>query len=48
MIEMLKSKSIILFIVLILGVSLISALDTKKADTLVQGNVDNNQSVLYK
>lgn len=48
MIEMLKNKSIILFIVLILGVSLISALDTKKADNLVQGNVDNNQSVLYK
>lgn len=48
MIEMLKNKSIILFIVLILGVSLISALDTKKVGTHVQGSTDNNQSVLYK
>lgn len=48
MIEMLKSKTIILFVIMILGVSLVSAIDTKKADTLVQGNVDNNQTVLYK
>lgn len=48
MIEMLKNKSIILFIVFILGVSLISALDTKKAGTHVQGSTDNNQTVLYK
>lgn len=48
MIEMLKSKSIILFIVLILGVSLISALDTKKADTVAKQNVGQNNVVLYK
>ena len=48
MIEMLKSKTIILFVIMILGTCFITALDNKKADTLVQGNVDKNQTVLYK
>jgi hypothetical protein len=48
MIEMLKTKSIIALIILVLGTCFITALDNKKADTLVQGNVDNNQTVLYK
>lgn len=48
MIEMLKSKTMILFVIMILGTCFITALDNKKADTLVQGNVDNNQTVLYK
>lgn len=45
---MLKNKWMILFVIMILGTCFITALDNKKADTLVQGNVDNNQTVLYK
>lgn len=48
MIEMIKNKTMILFVIMILGTCFITALDNKKADTLVQGNVDNNQTVLYK
>jgi hypothetical protein len=48
MMEMIKSKTMILFVIMILGTCFITALDNKKADTLVQENVDNNQTVLYK
>lgn len=48
MMEMIKSKTMILFVIMILGTCFITALDNKKADTLVQENVDKNQTVLYK
>ena len=48
MIEMMKNKYFIILAILIIGVCYMTALDNKKADTLVQGNVDNNQTVLYK
>lgn len=39
MIEMLKSKSMILFVIMILGTCFITALDNKKADTVAKQNV---------
>lgn len=39
MIEMLKSKTIILFVIMILGTCFITALDNKKADTVAKQNV---------
>lgn len=39
MIEMLKSKTIILFVIMILGTCFITALDNKKADTVAKPNV---------
>lgn len=48
MIEMLKTKSIIALIILVLGTCFITALDNKKADTVAKQNVGQNQVVLYK
>lgn len=48
MIEMLKSKSMILFAIMILGTCFITALDNKKADTVAKQNVGQNNVVLYK
>jgi hypothetical protein len=45
---MLKTKSIIALTIMILGVSFITALDNKKADTVAKQNVGQNQVVLYK
>jgi len=39
MIEMLKSKTMILFVIMILGTCFITALDNKKADTVAKQNV---------
>lgn len=39
MIEMLKTKSIIALIILVLGTCFITALDNKKADTVAKPNV---------
>lgn len=48
MIEMLKSKTMILFVIMILGVCFITALDNKKADTFEKENVDQKIVVLNK
>lgn len=48
MIEMLKTKSIIALIILVLGTCFITALDNKKADTVAKQNVGQNNVVLYK
>ena len=45
---MLKSKSMILFAIMILSVCFWTALDNKKADTEALNSVDKNQTVLYK
>ena len=39
MIEMLKNKTMILFVIMILGTCFITALDNKKADTVAKQNV---------
>lgn len=39
MIEMIKNKSMILFVIMILGTCFITALDNKKADTVAKQNV---------
>lgn len=39
MIEMIKNKTMILFVIMILGTCFITALDNKKADTVAKQNV---------